>query len=112
MLLGQLPFGASEVFCVKVTSCLGPRGDEWINDATRLAGLRNFADDKEFQGKWRAIKLENKKRLAAKIKARPLLPGCLVLGATSRKSHSLVDWECVMQQSLLHKTDTLAFARF
>ena len=73
--------------CVQVTSWPGLRGDEWINDATRLAGLRKFADDKEFQGKWRAIKLENKKRLAAKIKARPLLPGWLVLGGDfSRKT--------------------------
>ena len=73
-----------------MTSWPGFRGDEWINDATRLAGLRKFADDKEFQGKWRAIKLENKKRLAAKIKARPLLPGWLVLGATFRGN--LIYW--------------------
>ncbi len=51
-----------------ITEALG--GDEWINDATRLAGLRKFADDKGFQAKWRAIKHENKERLAAKIKVR------------------------------------------
>ncbi|KAK9840953.1 hypothetical protein WJX81_002313 [Elliptochloris bilobata] len=51
-----------------ITEALG--GDEWINDATRLSGLRKFADDKDFQAKWRAIKLANKERLAAKIKER------------------------------------------
>jgi len=51
-----------------ITEALG--GDEWINDATRLAGLRKFADDRGFQAKWRAIKHENKERLAAKIKVR------------------------------------------
>ena len=52
-----------------ITEALG--GDQWINDTARLAGLRKFADDKGFQAKWRAIKLANKERLAAKIKARP-----------------------------------------
>ena len=51
-----------------ITEALGD--DKWINDTTRLAGLRKFADDKGFQAKWRAIKLANKERLAAKIKVR------------------------------------------
>ena len=58
------------------TPVLISRGDEWINETTRLAELRKFADDKEFQAKWRAIKLDNKKRLAAKVKVLPSLPFC------------------------------------
>ena len=34
----------------------------------RLRVLEEFLDDKEFHGKWRAIKLENKRRLAHWIK--------------------------------------------
>ncbi|NNM62613.1 MAG: glycogen/starch/alpha-glucan phosphorylase [Steroidobacteraceae bacterium] len=39
--------------------------DHWIKDLTRLRGLERFADDAHFGGRWRAIKLENKRRLAA-----------------------------------------------
>lgn len=49
-----------------ITETLGT--DAWINDLNLLTGLRKYADDKDFQQKWRAIKLENKAKLAAKIK--------------------------------------------
>ncbi len=49
-----------------ITETLGT--DAWPNDLNLLTGLRQYADDKDFQKKWRAIKLENKARLAAKIK--------------------------------------------
>ena len=57
-----------------ITETLGT--DTWPNDLNLLTGLRKHADDKEFQKKWRAIKHENKAKLAAKIKVRPptLLP--------------------------------------
>ena len=38
-------------------------------------GLRAHADNKDFQAKWRAIKYQNKERLAAKIKV-PVPTGC------------------------------------
>ena len=60
-----------------ITKALGD--DAWINDTTRLAGLRKFADDKGFQAKWRAIKLANKERLAAKIKVCSFCPWSLNL---------------------------------
>ena len=45
-----------------------------MTKAIVLTGLRKYADDKEFQKKWRAIKHANKERLAAKIKVwRPSL---------------------------------------
>ena len=37
-----------------------------------MQGLRAKADDKDFQAKWRAIKYQNKERLAAKIKVERL----------------------------------------
>ncbi|CAL5225473.1 g8295 [Coccomyxa viridis] len=51
-----------------ITETLGT--DAWPNDLNLLTGLRQYADDKDFQKKWRAIKHENKARLAAKIKER------------------------------------------
>lgn len=50
-----------------ITETLGT--DAWINDMSLLTGLRKFAEDKEFQKKWVAIKHDNKVKLAAKIKA-------------------------------------------
>ena len=45
-----------------------------MTNAIVFTGLRKYADDKEFQKKWRAIKHANKERLAAKIKVwRPSL---------------------------------------
>ena len=35
--------------------------DDWINDLDKLSELRVFAEDEEFQTKWRAVKAENKK---------------------------------------------------
>ena len=55
-----------------ITETLGT--DTWPNDLNLLAGLRAHADDREFQQKWRAIKHENKAKLAAKIKVRPTTP--------------------------------------
>ena len=49
-----------------ITETLG--SDDWIKDTHLLEGLKPYADDKSFQAKWRAIKLANKERLAAKIK--------------------------------------------
>ena len=51
-----------------ITETLGT--DTWPNDLNLLTGRRKHADDKEFQKKWRAIKHENKAKLAAKIKVR------------------------------------------
>ncbi|KAK9810158.1 hypothetical protein WJX72_005763 [[Myrmecia] bisecta] len=51
-----------------ITKALGT--DAWIKEAHLLEGLRKFAGDKDFQAKWRAVKLDNKKRLKAVIKAR------------------------------------------
>lgn len=40
-----------------------------VNDLDKLQGLRKFAKDKSFQAKWRAVKQEKKKKLAALIKS-------------------------------------------
>src|SRR4030095_4801974 len=45
-------------------------GDGWLKDLNQLRGLEEFADDPEFQDQWRKVKLANKRRLAALIKAR------------------------------------------
>ena len=42
-------------------------GDCWLKDLTRLRGLEPLADDPAFQEQWHAVKLENKRRLAALI---------------------------------------------
>jgi starch phosphorylase len=46
-------------------------GDGWQADLGRLAQLRPFAEngDRAFQGRWREIRLYNKQRLAALVKA-------------------------------------------
>ena len=49
-----------------ITEALG--SDEWIKDASRLSGLKPFADDAAFRKRWAAVKLENKARLATKVK--------------------------------------------
>jgi glycogen phosphorylase len=45
-------------------------GDGWLKDLNQLRDLEEFADDSEFQEQWRKVKLANKRRLAALIKAR------------------------------------------
>jgi len=42
-------------------------GSGWITDLDQLRGLEPFADDREFQAEWRAIKSANKERLAVLI---------------------------------------------
>jgi len=42
-------------------------GSAWITDLTELKKLAQFADDKDFQNNWQAIKLANKQRLAQDI---------------------------------------------
>ncbi|MBW6521416.1 MAG: glycogen/starch/alpha-glucan phosphorylase [Desulfoarculaceae bacterium] len=42
-------------------------GPGWITDLDQLRGLEPFADDREFQGEWQAIKRANKERLATLI---------------------------------------------
>jgi len=42
-------------------------GSAWITELTELKKLAKFADDKDFQNEWRAIKLANKQRLAQDI---------------------------------------------
>ncbi|MFO7885632.1 MAG: glycogen/starch/alpha-glucan phosphorylase [Desulfobacteraceae bacterium] len=44
-----------------ITSVIGP---DWIVDLRRLKELAPFARDRDFQDRWRAVKMENKKRLA------------------------------------------------
>ena len=48
----------------------GHVGDGWLRDLSRLRRLESLADDVEFQGQWRDVKLANKRRLAA------LIAGC------------------------------------
>jgi glycogen phosphorylase len=45
-------------------------GDGWITNLDQLEGLKDFADDAEFQALWQAVKLGNKKRLAALVEQR------------------------------------------
>ena len=45
-------------------------GEGWLQDPTRLRRLEPFVDDAEFQQQWRAVKLANKRRLAAVIAER------------------------------------------
>ncbi|KAK3262375.1 Acid phosphatase pho1 [Cymbomonas tetramitiformis] len=49
-----------------ITSKLG--SDEWIGDLDKLTGLREFAEDPEFQAKWREAKLVKKQALAEYVK--------------------------------------------
>ena len=49
-----------------VTESLGT--DEWVLDMSRLRELDNKVDDPEFRAKWRAIKHNNKKKLADLVK--------------------------------------------
>ena len=42
-------------------------GDSWKTDLEQLDALREFADDPDFQARWRDVKLANKQRLAADI---------------------------------------------
>lgn len=43
-------------------------GEEWVTDLERLSGLQPYADDPTFQQRWRAVKLQNKQRLAALVR--------------------------------------------
>ncbi|MGA7393938.1 MAG: glycogen/starch/alpha-glucan phosphorylase [Terrimicrobiaceae bacterium] len=45
-------------------------GDGWLRDLDRLRQLEPLADDAEFQRQWRAVKVANKRRLAALIAER------------------------------------------
>jgi starch phosphorylase len=55
----------------KLTSFITERiGDGWLSDLTRLRKLEAFADDAAFQQQWRAVKLDNKRRLGALIAKR------------------------------------------
>ncbi len=44
-------------------------GDGWLTDLDRLRGLEAFADDPEFQRRWRAVKRANKARLAQFVRS-------------------------------------------
>ena len=45
-------------------------GDGWLGDLGRLRRLEPLADDPTFQQEWRAVKLANKRRLAALVEER------------------------------------------
>jgi starch phosphorylase len=45
-------------------------GEGWLVDLTRLRGLERYADDPSFQQRWRAVKRENKARLADYVTAK------------------------------------------
>jgi starch phosphorylase len=42
-------------------------GDGWLSDLTKLRGLEAYADDPAFRTQWRAVKRDNKARLAAYV---------------------------------------------
>jgi starch phosphorylase len=42
-------------------------GDGWLKDLEQLRGLEHLADDAGFRAAWRAVKLDNKRVLAARI---------------------------------------------
>ena len=42
-------------------------GDGWKTELTKLEALRAYADDADFQARWRDVKLVNKQRLAADL---------------------------------------------
>ena len=50
-------------------------GDGWLGDLGRLRRLEPLADDPTFQQEWRAVKLANKRRLAALVEAADGGPG-------------------------------------
>ena len=60
-----------------ITETLG--GDKWITEAYMLEGLRKHAQDKQFQQKWKQVKLAKKQKLAEKIKVSQFLPATLLL---------------------------------
>ncbi len=43
-------------------------GEGWVADLEQLAQLQQYVDDEPFQGRWRAVKQENKRRLAQWVK--------------------------------------------
>jgi starch phosphorylase len=44
-------------------------GDEWVRDFGKISQLKKYVDDKKFAKRWSEVKTENKKRLAALVKA-------------------------------------------
>jgi glycogen phosphorylase len=44
-------------------------GGEWITDLEKLSDLEPLADDAEFRERWRRIKVENRRRLAALVRS-------------------------------------------
>lgn len=64
-----------------ITETLGT--DKWITEAYLLEGLRKHADDKQFQAKWREVKLAKKERLAGKIKVCSLCALCCIFQLAS-----------------------------
>jgi hypothetical protein len=73
-----------------------------MTNAAVLTGLRQYADDKEFQKKWRAIKHANKERLAAKIKVwRPSLTS--VTKSLSQNRGPIKLLLCLMRLTPPHK---------
>ena len=45
-------------------------GDGWVTRLDELEQLREYADDADFQGEWRKVKLLNKTRLARTLQER------------------------------------------
>ena len=75
-----------------ITDTLG--SNEWIAKTDQLTGLRKHADDKAFQKQWRAIKLENKQRLADLIKVKHVLGFLLHEGTVGMEACHLRSWPC------------------
>jgi starch phosphorylase len=48
-----------------ITEAIGP---EWITDLERLSELEPLAEDAEFRERWRRVKVENRRRLAALVR--------------------------------------------
>jgi Carbohydrate phosphorylase len=63
-----------------ITKTLG--SDEWTLNMKKLRGLEKYAEDPEFQKKWRAVKVEKKAQLASACRCSPVSrPRCLWLPA-------------------------------
>jgi len=64
-------------------------GAGWITELTELKQLEKFANDEEFQQAWRAIKLDNKVRLAEEIEQKTglIIPTSMLFDVQVKRIH-------------------------